>query len=348
MSKNVLLIFFLYTFSIVLYGQPHWTVASEREVNYPQKTFFTGYAQGNLRQNETVEDAKNRLMREAQGLLSESIRINVRSQTASRTVSTTVNNRDRFDAVFESDVQTASDIEIVGIRSEPPYYDKATGIVYAFAHVSRQELSNYYKSNLAMNLTQVEGLLQTAKNLEEAGQKVKARQQCDATLPLLSRIRSVQDLLTAINPGISSEDLQQAKTETIHNQIVKMRALLAQAVLVYVESKEFLFDEQVNIVANQLKAELAKSGCSFVDDAKKADFKLNIKVSTRHANTNNNFVFCIADTQVELYDIRKQKIVYSDLISQRSGDTSQERAARRAMTDVVKKVSESLKPWVEN
>jgi len=155
-------------------------------------------------------------------------------------------------------------------------------------------------------------------------------------------------MLTTISPDISPDDLQQARTEIIHNQLVQMQAKLAQAVLVYVESKEFLFEEQVNIVANQLKAELAKSGCSFVDDAKKADFKLSINVTTRHANTNKNFVFCIADTQVQLFDNRKQTVVYSDVISQRSGDTSQERAARRAMTDAVKKISDSLKPWIEN
>jgi len=165
---------------------------------------------------------------------------------------------------------------------------------------------------------------------------------------LLERVRASQDLLTAISTGISSDDLQLSRTETLYNRLAQMQAQLAQAVLVYVESKEFLFKEQVNFVANQLKAELAKSGCSFVDDAKKADFKLNINVSTRYSGNNNNFVFCYADAQVELYDIRKQKVMYSDEIAQRGGDTTQERAARRAMNDVVKTISERLKPWINN
>ena len=136
--------------SDALHGQmrPEWTIASEREINFPQRLFFTGYAQGNPRQGETVEDAKNRLMRDAQGLLSEGIRVNVRSQSLSRTISATTNNSNSFDAVFASDVQTASDIEIVGIRSEPAFYDQTAGIIHAFAHVSRSELSGYYRSNL--------------------------------------------------------------------------------------------------------------------------------------------------------------------------------------------------------
>jgi hypothetical protein len=125
-----------------------------------------------------------------------------------------------------------------------------------------------------------------------------------------------------------------------------MQAQLAQAVYVYITSNEYLFDTKVNIVANQLKAEMAKRGCSFVEDPKKADFKISIKVSTRHASDRGNFVFCYADTQVELYDIRKQKVVYSDEIAQKGGDISHEKAARKAMSDVVKIITEKLKPWI--
>jgi len=54
-----------------------------------------------------------------------------------------------------------------------------------------------------MNLVQAEGLLQTAQNLEAAGEKSKARQQCDAAKPLLEKARSSQSLLAAIdNPDL--------------------------------------------------------------------------------------------------------------------------------------------------
>jgi hypothetical protein len=344
MIKTIILSILLFTVSFVLSGQekPLWTQASERDGNYPPKLFFTGYTEGNVQADETVEQAKNRLIKDAQGLLSESIRVTVKNQTTSQTVSTA----DKFSSVFKSNIQTASNIEIVGIHTEAPYYDAATRIVYAFAYVSRSELTDYYKGNLSVNLSQAEGLLQTAKDLETAGEKAKARQQCAGVQPLLEKVRAIYDMLTTVSPGISSDDLQQTRTEAIYNRFVQMQAQLAQAVHVYVESNEYLFDTKVDIVANRLKAEMAKSGCSFVDDIKKADFKMNINVSTRHAGDRGNFVFCYADTQVELYDVRKQKVIYSDEISQKGGDTSHEKAARKAMSNVVPIISEKLKSWM--
>ena len=346
MSKTIWLSWLMVMVSFALHGQmkPDWTRVSEREVNYPQKNFFTGYIEGNVQQHETVEDAKIRLLQDARGLLSESIRVTVKSRAASHTVSTD----ERFNAVFTAEVQTATEVEIAGIHSEQPYHDPESGVIHAFVYVSREELAGYHKSNLTMHLTQAEGLLQTARDLEASGEKAKARGQCETAIQLLARVRIAQDLLTAIDINVTSEELQQPRTEALHSRLVQMQAQLAQAVFVYLVSNEYLFDTKVNIVANQPKAELAKSGCSFIDNASKADFKLNINVSTRHANTNNNFVFCYADTQVELYDLHKKKVVYSDEIAQRAGDTSQERAARKAMTEAVKTISEKLKPWIEN
>lgn len=349
MLNRILLSIVISALPLFLLGQkPVWTFSSERENNYPANLFYTGYMEGNVRAGETVEQAKNRALKDAQGMLSGKIRITIKTEATSSTNSVSSRQNERIDTEYRDKVQTATDVEIVGVHSEAPYYDASTGIVYAFAYVSRKELSNYYRSDINLILSQVEGALQTAKELESAGEKSKARQQCEAAKPLLAKVRASQDMLATVSPGISSEDLQQPRTEAINSYLAQMQAQLAQAVFVYVVSNEFLFNTKVNIVANQLKAELAKSGCSFVDDARKADFKLSINVTTRHANDNGNFVFCYADTQVELYDIRKQKVVYSDEIAQKGGDISQEKAARRAMADVVKTIFGKLKPWIEN
>jgi len=349
MIKKIAITIFLLSAFFSVKGQavPGWLDVDFRREKFPENNYFTGFASGEISGGRSLQEVTQKMITDAKADLSRKIRVQITTSTQSEMTAKSVGWQYRESESFINRAETESSAEVVGIKTES-YYDTRTRIIYAFAHVNRYELIGYHKGNLNMNLSQAEGLLKTAKDLESAGEKAKARQQCEAASPLLEKVRVSQDMLTAISPGISSNDLQQVRTETIHNQLTQLHAQLAQAVLVFVVNKEYLFDEQVNIVANQLKAELAKSGCSFVDNAKKADFKLTINVSTRHANTNNNFVFCIADTQVELFDNRKQKIVYSDMISQRSGDTSQEKAARRAMTDVVKKVSEKLKPWIEN
>jgi hypothetical protein len=65
------------------------------------------------------------------------------------------------------------------------------------------------------------------------------------------------------------------------------------------------------------------------------------------ASNNGNVVFCYADAAIELYDVRKQKAVYTDNLSQKGGSTSQDKAGRKAMTDIAHGISEKITPWVE-
>jgi hypothetical protein len=193
----------------------------------------------------------------------------------------------------------------------------------------------------------VEGLLQTAQDLVNNSEKPKARQQCEMAKPLFDKIRLIQDSLSAISPDISTEDLQQKKVEQLYNTLTQMSAQLAQAVLVYVESSEDLFGEKVNIVANKLKAEMAVSGCSFIDDAAKADFKLTIHAKAREGSKTENIVFCFADVAVELYDTHKQKTVYSDELAEKGGSTSQDKASRKAMENAVAKIINKISNWIK-
>jgi len=345
MAKTILLSLFLSTVSFALHGQmkPMWTWAMERETSYPPRFFFTGYIEGNVQQGETVENAKNRLSRDAQGLLSESIRVTVRSQATSHTVST----EDRFSSIFRGTVQTESEVEIVGITSEPPFYDSETGIVYAFAYVSRPELAGYYKSNLAMHLTQAEGLLQTANELESSGEKSQARRQCEAAIPLLARVRATQDLLTAIDVNITSEGLQQPRTEALYNQIVQMLTQLAQAVYVFVESVETNFSQPVTIVANRLKSTLSTQGCSFVDDPAKANFQIRIRTTTRYQGVEQGFTVCYADVAIQLFDVSRNRSVFQDEFSQKGIHTSREAAGRKALEDAATAIANKISPWIE-
>lgn len=346
MAKTIWFCFILSTFSLALFGQmkPHWIRGFDREDNYPQKFFFTGYIEGNVRQGETVADAKKRLLKDAQGLLTENIRVTVKSQTSLQTVSTRTNETERIDVVFASNVHTASEMEIVGIKTEPPYYDSETGIVHAFAYINRFELTGYHKSALAMNLTQAEGLLQTAQNLETSGEKTKAREQCETAKTLLAKVRTAQEILTAIDPG---GDLQQVRTEALHNMLAQMQAQLAQAVYVYMESAESNFSKPTTILANRLKSTLSGKGCSFTENPEQADYRINIEATTRHHNTEYGFATCFADVAIRLFDTRKAKTVFQDEFSQKGISTSQEAAGRKALEDAVPVIVDKISTWIQ-
>ena len=335
------------SFCIVLFAQTKsdWLDENYRNTKYPQNAFLTGFIYRIVENgiSETTQQAKI----DAQADLVKQVRLMLKSKTQSQSSALSINGKYDERESFDNQTSAEANAEIVGMKTET-CFDPKSNLVYAFAYVNKSELIGYYKSNLSLNVNQIESFLKTAQDLEIAGEKAKARVQCESAKPLLEKVRSAQDLLTAIDVDISSDDLQQAKTESLHNLLAQMLARLAQGVYVYVEDNEDLFSVKVNIIANQLKADLAKNGCSFVETPEQADFKLKINVSTRPSSYQGGIMFCYADAQVELYDIRKQKVVYSDEIEQKGGGVSQDKAGRKAMSDVVPCIFEKLKPWIEN
>jgi len=334
--------------SLALFGQekPRWLDDNYKEQQYPSHIYFTGFAYGEIPRDKSLQDVTQQMKTEAQADLSKKIRLQISSRSQSNIEAVTTNGRYNENESFLNQSLTVSNAEVVGMKTES-YHDPKTNLVYAFAYVKKYELTSYFKSNLAMNIVQVEGLMHTAQDLEAGKEKAKARQQCEEAKLLFPKLRYAQDMLTAIDVNASSEDLQQAKIEALYNQLTQMQAQLTQNVYVYVESDEDLFGQKVDIVANKVKAALAVKGCSFVDNSGQADFLLRIRVTTRKSDSNNDLVFCYADTAIELYDNHKQKVVYSDEIAQKGGSNSQDKAGRKAMDEVVVKIAEKLKKWIE-
>jgi hypothetical protein len=334
--------------SLALFGQekPRWMDDNYKEQQYPSLTYFTGFAYGEIPRDKSLQDVTQQMKTEAQADLSKKIRLQISSQSQSSIEAVTTNGKYNENESFLNLASTTSNTEVVGMKTES-YHDTKTNLVYAFAYVNKHELMTYFKSNLAMNIVQTESMLQTAQDLEAQKEKTKARQQCEEVKLLFSKLRYAQDMMTAIDAKVSPEDLQQIKIESLYNQLTQMQAQLAQNVYVYVESDEKLFEQNVDIISNKVKAELAVKGCSFVENIKQADFKLTITASTRYSSNDGETMFCYADVQVKLYDIHKQKMVYSDEITQKSGSSSQDKAGRKAMTDAVPQIAEKIKKWIE-
>ena len=343
MRKFALTLFYTIV-SLSLFGQvkPDWLDSDIRNVRYPKSAFLTGYAESNIETGETPGKAVERAKTIAQTALLENIRVTMSSNTRYEAGSMSSNRGyDEYEA-FVSKTEKTTDAEITGMNIES-YHNQKNNTVYAFAYVSKAQLTGYYQNQISLWLNKMEGTLQTAQNLEESREKAKARQQLEAVKPIFEKIHYAQDLLTVVNLNVSAEELQQTKTKSLYNQLIQMQARLAQAVYVYVESEEDLFGRKVNIVGNKLKAELAKNGCSFTDNTEDADFRLKINVYVRDSSNQEGVFYCYADTQVELYDTHKQKVVYSDEIAQKGGSVSREKAGRKAMDDVVSKISGKLK-----
>ena len=343
MSKLFILLSFLLLsgFSHGQVSTPSWINDARREMEYPASTFYTGFAVVVVRANEGVDAATERATQIAKGELAEKIRVRIASQTTLGRQSSMVGTNEQFSEQFSSAVQTEARAEIANVRVQT-YHDRQNREVYAFAHANRFELAGYYRANLNMQMAQVEGLLQTARDLEASGEKAQARRQCEAAVPLLARVRYAQDLLTVIDANATRENLQLQKTEQLYNSMVQMLARLAQAIHIYVESEESNFSRQTTLIENRIKSMLAQNGCSFVNNPTQADFHLFITATTRHHSDAHGFATCYADVEVNLVDTRRRRSVFRDEFSQKGVAATREQAGRRALEDAVPIVAEKI------
>ena len=344
MIKKITISILLIMSTLILFSQnePFWTKSAWRETNYPTSEYFIGYQMGNKRSNETIDAAKDRIAKESQALLSESIKVNIQSAKTTKTNSVSKGDYEQINSQFESAIQTFSNIELIGIKTET-YYSEKEGIIHGFSFVKKAELITYHRNNLTSHINQTESFIKTAQNLEKNGEKSKARQEIEKAKKTFENVLYAQTMLVVLN----NNDLQQEKTGELYNTITQMYAQLAQAVYVFVESNEDLFGKKVNIIANKLKADLAVNGCSFVENAEQADFKLTINASTRESDASNGFVFCYADVAIELFDNHKQKAVFNDELSEKGGSNSTEKAARKAMENAVSKIISKISNWIK-
>ena len=343
MRIAVAILFILLSFTLSGQGIPDWLDEDFRRMKFPANVYLTGFVYRVVEKGITAETEQAKL--DAQAELVKQVRLMLRSKTQSQSIAQSIDGKYSERESFESRASTEANAEIIGMKTET-YFDQKSKLVYAFAYANRYELIGYYKANLSVNLGQIESFVKTAQDLEANREKAKARQQLEMAKPLFSKVRYAQDLLTALDGNATPNDLQQPKTEQLYNTATQLLAKLAQGVYIFVESNENLFGQKVDIVANKVKAELAVNGCSFTDN-ERADFILRITVTTRSSDMLDGLVFCYADAAIELYDVHKQKTVYSDEIAQKGGSNSKDKAGRRAMNDVATKIAERLKKWVQ-
>lgn len=344
--RFITICFLLVTVNAFAQKPPRWYSASSREFDYPKDEYYVGFAEGNIRKNETEIDATARIKKEASGLLVESIRLKVQSVAESYSKSEAVGDKEQISSKTQQTVKTTSEADIVGIKIES-YIDKATGVVAALAYVKRDELVKYYQNSITLSVQKVEGYIKTSLELEKTGSKAKARKQLEDAKPLLSKIAYEQDLLIAMDSDTDSQ--HQDLTANLRSELEKSLTRLEQSTFVYIKSTEDLFGKNSNVIANKLKAKLAADGCSFIEDPTQADFYITLKASARkHGNETADIKFCYVDLVIDMVNTHMQKSVYNDEISQKGSAMTFDAAARKASEDIVPKVAEKILPWIKN
>ncbi|MDY6800041.1 MAG: hypothetical protein SVU94_02320 [Bacteroidota bacterium] len=343
-----LLIIFLFSIFYTVKAQeyPAWLSDSWRTAQYPSNIYLTGYVQDEKNNNESTADAVGRVTAMARGNLTESIISSIKSVNDSYSQSISDGKSETIKETFQSEIQVSTDLEINGVNVESYVKDNT---VYGFAYANKYEIVGYYKSMLNMKVQQIEGHINTANELEEKREKIKAKEEFNKTLPVFEEVKKAQGIISALDKNISQDDLKMQKTMQLYNEVVQANTRLEQAVLVYISTHEDLFGENISAIESGLKAILSKNECSFTTDEDNADWKLYVNASSREFNYSKNIYFSYVDAEVQLFKAPSDKHVYQDTFEQKGAHSkSYHAAARKAYNEISTIISNKILNWINH
>jgi len=344
--------------SFALFGQmrPGWINSEMRGMEFPSNVFFTGYIGGTTRSGETLETAKQRLSRDAQSELIESIRIQIVSTTDSESRSIRINQTERLTSEFTARVQTVSEAKVAAMRTET-FFDRETRMIHAFAYVRITDLANYYQSQISLWLNEVEGTLNTAIQLAERGRKRQALEKSEAVIELFANVLYAQDLLTAISvaKGQRANDqiLQQNRSQQLRNRLIHTIADLENSIYIFLEIVEVVDGESVDFITTRLPGILTDKdcNCNFTEFEDQADFVIRINARlVRCWNTESDVAFCTASATVSVLNTHSQRILRPNIPEVREGWTrnDRERAIEATFRTLTNTIAEQILPMIRN
>lgn len=328
-----------------------WLSSQARESNFPADNYIWGFVPGNLRSGETESSLLARLKTDAKKEVAGKVRTMVESDSRKTDWQYTNGEDYAFASLYQDYTRQTAQAEVVGVKTET-HYDAYERMGYAFAYVKKSELAAYYKSQINIQLQQVQNALNTAATAANAGQKMRAKKACEDALQPLAKAEFAQDLLSAISP-YETDALQLERLSRLKNELWQALIDLEQSIYIYMKYSETNFGQPVRILVPELKRLLASNQCSFTEDPAQADYKITITATTRQHDGNVAFgdgtlKFSLADVEVEVYSNYKKMVVYSDGITQKnnSDGATYESAGRNALKLSAGKVWENIKPWI--
>ena len=313
------MLLFLFPWTIMAQGNsPAWLDNDVRNMQYPQEKYYSGFAEISVQQNETSENALNRAKQRAIGELSERVRTKVNSIKKQTDLSIQGSDmEEQFLSRFSTDIQTESQTNVTNSKINS-WYDSKTQTAYAFAYVSKADLTNYYRKQIDLDLSKQEAVVSIAEELVSAGKKMSAERKIKDALPIFDNIAYNRDLLTATDAEADDSTLQTQRGRELQQTIEKLRINLEQSTFVYMNCsyeskghKDDAFNKDPEILCGKIAQALSENNCSITDNKDEADYELTLVTSTSQRSSGQGGEFAIlsyyANVKGTLYNRLTQK-----------------------------------------
>ena len=312
-------------------------------MRYTSDAYFHDIESGRNSQGLSDAKFKNDLLDLARTNLSKQIQVRVAE--VSQMDKNVVDGRSSILYTSMRNVSTDVDMQLAETRT---HFDPASEKWYAIVYINKEVACNYYKNDIQMRISNINNALRIADNYVSTGFKAKAKTELQNVLPQFDGAGKSFFWLNVF--GMPQYQLQQLLDEMNRlEQTVKAKlAELEHGITYCVVCTADNFGKSYPKLQNEVKGELSKVGCSFVEDPTAADYVIRIEASAREYNKMTTeggaAYFSYVDAAVAIDKNATGQRIFEDEISVKGSHTlGFEEAARDGYKKVSKEISNLLK-----
>lgn len=355
-KEFTLLAFLIITTSLFAQSTPRWYDLGSRNMFYPATEYYTGYSE-DVKNSYMALDAQLKQVSDvARSELMASVQVKIQSVTNSHIRSTQYETSHQemsqeLVQLFEMQTKSTVNMQLPGIKIET-WQNNSENTVVAFAYVRKADLVNHFDKQITVSLVRLENALQNIAQMEAIGQKTDARKLAEQSVKHVVDIEYAQRILLAVDESKDTAKLQTAESNRLKQQLLHKISELQHSLTIYLTCNANMFGSSYVALQGELKGELSKLGCSFVNTPDSADYVVEINASAREhsqvqiSGMNQYYVYVDANVAVTK-GVTGQRI-YEDELSVKGGHThNYQQAARTAYKDVSKELAPVIKAQIK-
>lgn len=223
--------------------------------------------------------------------------IQVRVNELSRMDKQAVNGRSSV--LYRSSTSFSTNVDM-SLAETKSFYNATLGKYYAIAYIDKATTCTYYENEVKMLISKSGNALTVADNYASSGFKQKAKAELQKASLMFSDASKYFFWLNVF--GLDEYRIQNYLNQVNNReQTIKQRlADLEYGTTYCVVCSADLFGKRYVKLANEVKGELAASGCNFVDTPSEADIVINIQASARKYNEFQGAYFTYVDAAVTI------------------------------------------------
>ena len=253
----------------------------------------------------------------------------------------------RSSILYRSSKTFSTDLDM-SLTETKTYYNEAQGKYYVLVYIDKAASTTYYENEVKMLISKAGNALTIADNYISTGFKQKAKAELQKALQLLDDAGRPFFWLNVF--GLNEYRIQSLLRQVNEKeQIIKEKLSALEYGTTYcVVCEADLFGKRYVKLGNEVKGELAASGCNFVDDPTCADIVIRIQASARKYNQFQGAYFTYIDAAVTIDKTATGQRIFEDELSTKGAHTlGYNEAARdgykQIKKDIVKTLKENIK-----